>query len=111
VPLIERRTRGLTPPKSHAAVALAEPPFSAYPMRPGVTFTHFGVAVDRHLRVVRKDGRPASNVFAAGMIMAANVLGTGYLAGLGVAICAVFGRLAGEQAARQAGGRSPGPAE
>jgi len=102
-PLIARRTTGLTPPKSHAAVALTVPPFAAYPMRPGVTFTHFGVAVDDHLRVVKNDGRPARNVFAAGMIMAANVLGEGYLAGLGVALSTVFGRLAGEEAARRAG--------
>ena len=103
MPLTERCTSGLIPPKSHGAVALAVPPFVAYPLRPGVTFTHFGVAVDEHLRVLRKDGGPASNVFAAGMIMAANVLGDGYLAGLGVALSTVFGRLAGEEAARQAG--------
>jgi tricarballylate dehydrogenase len=102
-PLTERCTTGLTPPKSRGAVALADPPFAAYPLRPGVTFTHFGVAVDEHMRVLRKDGRPASNLFAAGMIMAANVLGDGYLAGLGVALSTVFGRLAGEEAARQAG--------
>jgi tricarballylate dehydrogenase len=102
VPLTERGTQGLTPPKSHGAVALAVPPFAAYPLRPGVTFTHFGVAVDDHLRVVKNDGRPASNVFAAGMIMAANVLGDGYLAGLGVVLSTVFGRLAGEEAARRA---------
>jgi tricarballylate dehydrogenase len=104
LPLTERCTTGLTPPKSRGAVALAVPPFAAYPLRPGVTFTHFGVAVDDHMRVVKKDGRPGSNVFAAGMIMAANVLGDGYLAGLGVALSTVFGRLAGEEAARQAGG-------
>jgi tricarballylate dehydrogenase len=69
-------------------------------LRPGVTFTHFGVAVDDHMRVVKDDGGPARNVFAAGMIMAANVLGRGYLAGLAVALCTVFGRLAGEEAAR-----------
>ena len=103
VPLIARCTTGLTPPKSHAAVALTVPPFAAYPMRPGVTFMHFGVAVDDRLRVVKADGRPTRNVFAAGMIMAANVLGDGYLAGLGVALSCVFGRLAGEEAAQQAG--------
>jgi tricarballylate dehydrogenase len=103
VPLIARCTAGLTPPKSHAAVALDVPPFSAYPMRPGITFTHFGVAVDDCMRVVGNDGRPMRHVFAAGMIMAANVLGEGYLAGLGVSLCTVFGRLAGEEAARQAG--------
>jgi tricarballylate dehydrogenase len=103
VPLTARCTTGLTPPKSRGAVALVDPPFAAYPMRPGVTFTHFGVAVDEHMRVLRNDGEPASNVFAAGMIMAANVLGDGYLAGLGVALSTVFGRLAGEEAARLAG--------
>jgi tricarballylate dehydrogenase len=102
VPLAERCTAGLTPPKSHAAVALTTPPFAAYPLRPGVTFTHFGVVVDDHMRVVKNDGRPARNAFAAGMIMAANVLGDGYLAGLGVALSTVFGRLAGEEAARYA---------
>ena len=106
LPLTERCTAGLTPPKSHGAVALAAPPFAAYPLRPGLTFTHFGVAVDDHLRVVKKDSSAASNVFAAGMIMAANVLGDGYLAGLGVALCTVSGRLAGEEAARQAETRS-----
>jgi tricarballylate dehydrogenase len=102
-PMTEHCTTGLTPPKSHAGAALAVPPFAAYPLRPGVTFTHFGVAVDDHMRVVKADGRPARNVFAAGMIMAANVLGDGYLAGLGVALSCVFGRLAGEEAAQQAG--------
>jgi tricarballylate dehydrogenase len=102
VPVKDRATTGLTPPKSRAAVALTEPPFAAYPLRPGVTFTHFGVTVDDHLRVVRNDGTPVRNLFAAGMIMAANVLGDGYLAGLGVALSTVFGRLAGEAAARQA---------
>jgi tricarballylate dehydrogenase len=100
--LAERRTAGLDPPKSRGAMPIAVAPFAAYPMRPGVTFTHFGVAVDDHMRVVTNDGHPLSNVFAAGMIMAANVLGEGYLAGLGITLCAVFGRLAGEEAARQA---------
>jgi tricarballylate dehydrogenase len=104
VPLNQRRTTGLTPPKSRGAAALSELPFAAYPLRPGITFTHYGVAVDEDMRVVKIDGTHLPNVFAAGMIMAANVLGDGYLAGLGVALSAVFGRLAGEQAARQARG-------
>lgn len=102
-PAIKRSTTGLTPPKSRGALALVAPPFAAYPLRSGVTFTHYGVAVDHQTRVVKNDGRSISNVFAAGMIMAANVLGEGYLAGLGVALSAVFGRLAGEEAARQTG--------
>jgi tricarballylate dehydrogenase len=102
LPLNERRTSGLIPPKSRAAVALRNPPYVAYPLRPGITFTHYGVTVDEEMRVVTTDGIPMGNVFAAGMVMAANVLGDGYLAGLGVSLSTVFGRLAGEQAARRA---------
>jgi tricarballylate dehydrogenase len=98
----ESGTAGLDPPKSRGAAPIAAPPFAAYPMRPGVTFTHFGVVVDEHMRIITNDGQSLESVFAAGMIMAANVLGEGYLAGLGVTLCAVFGRLAGEEAARQA---------
>ena len=47
-----------------------------------------------------EDGAPCAGLFAAGMIMAPNVLGTGYLAGCGMTIGAVFGRIAGEEAAR-----------
>ena len=47
-----------------------------------------------------QDDRPLENMFAAGEIMAGNILGQGYLAGLGMAIGTVFGRIAGEEAAR-----------
>jgi tricarballylate dehydrogenase len=95
-------TAGLEPPKSRHAVALATPPFAAYPLRPGLTFSYFGIAVDAETRVLRDDGTPATRLFAAGTIMAANVLGDGYLAGLGITISIVFGQLAGQAAARQA---------
>ena len=49
------------------------------------------------------DGRPARNIYAAGEIMAGNVLGQGYLAGIGMTIGTVFGWKAGEGAARHAG--------
>jgi len=87
---------------TRAARPLGVPPFASYPMRPGITFTHYGVGVDKHMRVLQTDGRPLPRVFAAGMIMAANVLGEGYLAGLGVTISAVFGRMAGDAAAIEA---------
>ncbi len=93
-------TAGLTPPKSHWARRIDRAPFYAYPLRPGITFTYLGVQVDERARVIWQDGRPAANVFAAGEIMAGNILGQGYLAGLGMAIGTVFGRKAGEEAAR-----------
>jgi len=96
------RTDGLTPPKSHWALAIDTPPFFGYPLRPGITFTYLGVKVNENAAVVMEGGRPARNVFAAGEIMAGNILGKGYLAGFGMAIGTVFGRIAGREAARAA---------
>jgi tricarballylate dehydrogenase len=96
------RTEGLKPPKTHWAQRLDTPPFSAYPLRPGITFTYLGVTVDSQGRVVMKSGNPARNLFAAGEIMAGNILGQGYLAGIGMTIGAVFGRIAGREAAHHA---------
>src|SRR3546814_2542618 len=96
------RTEGLDPPKTHWARRLDSPPSYAYTLKPGITFTYLGVEVDQHARVLMADGRPSANMFAAGEIMAGNVLGEGYLAGIGMTIGGVFGRIAGEEAARHA---------
>jgi tricarballylate dehydrogenase len=93
------RTRGLSPDKTHWAMKLDSPPFFGYPLRPGITFTYLGVKVNREGQVIFKDSRPAPNVFAAGEIMAGNILGQGYLAGIGMTIGTVFGRIAGKGAA------------
>jgi len=92
------RTEGLVPPKSHWAQRLDTPPFWGYPLRPGITFTYLGVTVDGSARVVM-GGTPSPNLFAAGEVMAGNVLRRGYLAGIGMTIGTVFGRLAGAEAA------------
>jgi tricarballylate dehydrogenase len=96
------RTEGLVIPKSHWARRIDKPPFYAYPLRPGITFTYLGVKVNEHARMLLEGGKPSGNMFAAGEIMAGNVLGKGYLAGIGMTIGAVFGRLAGEGAAQHA---------
>jgi tricarballylate dehydrogenase len=93
------RTEGLTPAKTHWARAIDTPPFFGYPLRPGITFTYLGVAIDDRARMLMHDGKPAANVFAAGEIMAGNILGKGYLAGIGMAIGTTYGRIAGEGAA------------
>jgi tricarballylate dehydrogenase len=97
------RTEGLHPPKSHWARPIDAPPFYGYPLRPGITFTYLGVTVDERARVMMQDGRPAQNILAAGEVMAGNILGKGYLAGFGLTIGSVFGRIAGREAARHAG--------
>jgi tricarballylate dehydrogenase len=96
------RTEGLPIPKSHWARKIDRPPFYGYPLRPGITFTYLGVRVNEESRMLLANGRPSGNMFAAGEIMAGNVLGKGYLAGIGMTIGAVFGRLAGEGAAKHA---------
>jgi tricarballylate dehydrogenase len=96
------RTENLDPPKTHWARPLDTPPYRAWPLRPGITFTYLGVAVDDNARMLMRDQKPAANIFAAGEIMAGNVLGNGYLAGIGMAIGTTFGRIAGEEAARHA---------
>lgn len=99
--LDECHTEGLTPPKSHWARRLEKGPFYAYPVRPGITFTYLGVKVNHEGRVIMADGSPAQNIFAAGEIMAGNVLGQGYAAGIGMTIGSVFGRLSGNAAAAE----------
>ena len=93
------RTQGLVIPKSHWARRIDTAPYYGYPLRPGITFTYLGVKVNEESRIVMKDGKPSANMFAAGEIMAGNVLGKGYLAGIGMTIGAVFGRIAGQGAA------------
>src|SRR6202048_4086993 len=96
------RTEGLTPPKTHWARRIETPPYYAYPGRPGITFTYLGTRVNRQARMLMKDGKPTANMFAAGEIMAGNVLGKGYAAGIGMTIGSVFGRIAGREAAQNA---------
>ncbi len=96
------KTSNLQPPKTHWAQRIDTPPFYAYGLRPGLTFTYLGLLVDDRARVQMKNGRGSSNIFAAGEIMAGNILGKGYAAGIGVTIGAVFGRIAGREAAMQA---------
>ena len=93
-------TRGLAPEKSHWAQRLDTPPFWGYPLKPGITFTYLGLRVDETMRVMTTDGAPMQNVYAAGEIMSGNVLRRGYIAGIGMTIGTVFGRIAGESAAR-----------
>jgi tricarballylate dehydrogenase len=97
------RTDGLSPEKTHWAQRLDSPPFWGYPLRPGITFTYLGLKVDATAQVLMNSGRPARNIYAAGEVMAGNILRQGYIAGVGMTIGTVFGRLAGEGAAQHAG--------
>jgi tricarballylate dehydrogenase len=95
------RTEGLTPPKTHWALPIDTAPFYGYALCPGVTFTYLGLKTDE-TAAVHFGGVPSENLFVAGEMMAGNVLGKGYTAGVGMSIGTAFGRIAGTQAARAA---------
>ncbi len=94
-------TSGLTPPKTNWARPIIEPPFYGYSLRTGVTFTYLGLKVDDSAQCSTPKGK-IKNLWAAGETMAGSILGQGYLAGFGMTIGTVFGRIAGREAAAYA---------
>ncbi len=94
-------TGGLTPAKTHWARPIDTAPFYGYALKPGITFTYLGLRVNED-SAVHFGGRPSDNLFVAGEMMAGNVLGQGYTAGVGMTIGTAFGRIAGTRAAQNA---------
>ena len=90
-------TQNLEPPKTNWARPINQPPFYGYSLRPGVTFTYLGLKVDENAQV-QSDTGPMENLWAAGEVMSGSILGQGYLAGFGMTIGTVFGRIAGRAA-------------
>lgn len=94
-------TEGVAPAKTHWAQKIDTAPFYAYALRPGITFTYLSLKVD-DTAAVRFADKPSPNLFVAGEMMAGNVLGKGYTAGVGMSIGTAFGRIAGTGAAAAA---------
>lgn len=94
-------TEGLAPAKTHWARPIDTAPFYGYALRPGITFTYLGIKVNAQA-AAHFGGQPSDNLFVAGEMMAGNVLGKGYTAGVGMSIGTAFGRIAGMQAAQAA---------
>ena len=94
-------TTGLNPPKTNWARPITDAPFYGYSLRTGVTFTYLGLKVDASAQC-SIGNRPVANLWAAGETMAGSILGQGYLAGFGMTIGTVFGRIAGREAAKYA---------
>ncbi|MEO1111755.1 MAG: FAD-dependent tricarballylate dehydrogenase TcuA [Pseudomonadota bacterium] len=95
------KTSGINIPKTNWARPINEPPFYGYSLRTGVTFTYLGLKVDENAQCSTESG-PVQNLWAAGETMAGSILGQGYLAGFGMTIGTVFGRIAGREAANHA---------
>ena len=96
-----RAARGLAVPKSNWANTIDTPPFQAFAVTCGVTFTFGGVRVDTSSRVLDTEFQPIPGLFAAGE-MAAGIFYFNYPGGTGLTSGAVFGRIAGAAAAAPA---------
>ncbi|MEL6953035.1 MAG: FAD-dependent tricarballylate dehydrogenase TcuA [Pseudomonadota bacterium] len=93
-----KAARGLAVPRSNWAQVLDTPPFRAYPVTGGITFTYGGVQVSDRGAVLREDETEIDGLYACGE-MVGGVFFEGYPGGSGLTSGAVFGRLAGTNAA------------
>ena len=91
-------TKGLVPQKSNWAQRLDTPPFWAYPVTGGITFTFGGVRVNERAQVISTSWAPIPGLYACGE-MVGGLFHTNYPGGTGLMSGAVFGRLAGTNAA------------
>lgn len=89
-----RSAVGATPPRTNWANTLDSPPFKAYPVRCGITFTYAGLKVDENAAVLDENDTPIPNLYACGELVG-GVFYNGYPGGSGLTSGAVFGRLAG----------------
>lgn len=91
-------TEGIAPPKTNWAQRIDAPPFVAYPVTGGITFTFGGLRVNEHAQVVANNWKPLRGLFACGELVGGLFYGN-YPAGTGLMAGAVFGRIAGASAA------------
>jgi tricarballylate dehydrogenase len=96
-----KKTRGIAPPKSNWAQRLDTPPYVAYGVTCGITFTFGGLRVDQRAAVLDTEDRPVPGLYAAGELVG-GLFYHNYPGGTGLMAGSVFGQLAGEHAARLA---------
>jgi tricarballylate dehydrogenase len=88
------RNARVRPPKSNWAIPLEEPPFYAFPVTCGITFTFGGLHADTDARVLNDSGEPIPGLFVCGEMLGGLFSGN-YPGGTGLTSGAVFGRRAG----------------
>lgn len=93
-----RRTSGLAIDKTNWARALRQPPFVAYEVTCGITLTYGGLAIDEQARVQNEEGESIAGLYAAGELVG-GLYYDRYPGGAGLTSGAVFGRIAGANAA------------
>ncbi len=93
-----RSTKTLTPPKTNWAIRIDRPPFFAYRVTGGITYTYGGLRIDADARVLDMEDRPIAGLYAAGEIVG-GIFYHGSLRAAGLMHGSVFGRLGGAHAA------------
>jgi tricarballylate dehydrogenase len=93
-----KSTTGLDPAKSNWAVPIDSPPYVAYGVTCGFTFTYGGLRIDTEARVLDDGGQPIPGLFATGELTG-GFFYHNYPGGSGLMRGAVFGRIAGKNAA------------
>ena len=93
-----RCTEGLAVPKSNWANTVDEPPFEAYGVTCGITFTFGGLRINPRAQVIDTDGRAIPGLYAAGELVG-GLFYFNYPGATGLTSGAVFGRIAGAAAA------------
>ncbi|KAF2158672.1 hypothetical protein M409DRAFT_71525 [Zasmidium cellare ATCC 36951] len=94
---------GLSPKKSHWAQKIDKPPFVAYEVTVGITFTFGGIKTDQSACVMNNEGNVMPGLYAAGEMTGGFYFG--YAAGASLLRSAVYARIAGEHAARRGDNR------
>ncbi|EKN67908.1 FAD-dependent tricarballylate dehydrogenase TcuA [Schinkia azotoformans] len=94
-----RGTVGLEVPKTNWANTIDEGPFEAYKVTSGITFTYGGVRINEKSEVINTFEKPISGLFAAGELVG-GLFYFNYPGGSGLTAGSVFGRIAGENAAK-----------
>ena len=100
-----RGTKGLAIPKSNWANTVDEPPFEAYAVTCGLTFTFGGLKITSEGEVESTDGPPIPGLFAAGELVG-GLFYHNYPGGTGLVSGAVLGKLAGDGAGCIVSGRT-----
>lgn len=90
---------GLSPRKSHWAQKIDSPPFVAYEVTVGITFTFGGIKTDQSARVLSNEGKVMPGLYAAGEMTGGFYYG--YAAGASLLRSAVYARIAGMHSARR----------
>jgi tricarballylate dehydrogenase len=97
-----KSTKGITPPKSNWALPIDEPPFHGYAVTCGITFSFGGLRISPSSQVINTDGEAIPGLYAAGELVG-GIFYFNYPGGSGLTNGAVFGKIAGASAAKQAG--------